>query len=93
MRLPALLVPKRAALIVHKHALISSLLIAAGCAGLLGFASLVGLWLVGLAGMAESAGLLYFGLFRDDGKPVPARGLLSHEEILARERARPWEPS
>ena len=78
---------------VHRHALVSSLLMFLGLGGALAGGALVGEWCLGLVVIAESGLAFWFGLYRDDGKPPPARGLLSHEEILARERARPWEPS
>lgn len=73
----------------HRHVLVSAVLIVAGLAGGLGFASLVGTWCLGLVGMAESAGVLWFGLMRDDGRPVPRRGARTVREILEDERLRP----
>jgi hypothetical protein len=93
MRLPALLVPKRAALIVHKHALVSSVLMFLGAGGALAGGALIGEWALGLVLIAESGLAFWFGLYRDDGElsRVHVRGLLTHEQVLARERARPWD--
>lgn len=64
----------RARLSRSRHVLISAALVVAGLAGLLGFASLLGGWCVGLVGMAESAGALWLGLNRNDGQPLPRPG-------------------
>lgn len=57
-----------------RHVLTSAALVLAGLGGLLGFAGLLGGWCVGLTGMCESAGVLWFGLMRDDGTSLPRRG-------------------
>lgn len=67
----------------NRHALISAALIVAGLAGGLGFASLIGTWCLGLAGIAESAGAVWFGLMRDDGQALPRRGERTVQDILA----------
>ena len=66
----------------NRHALISAALIVAGLAGGLGFASLIGIWCLGLVGIAESGGALWFGLMRDDGRSLPRRGERTVGEIL-----------
>ncbi|HET9969445.1 MAG TPA: hypothetical protein VFQ68_14515 [Streptosporangiaceae bacterium] len=105
MRLPAERVVRRAAAATwrarlgparqraarSRHVLVSAALVVAGLAGLLGFASLVGGWCVGLTGMAESAAALWAGLARDDGT---GRGPGAHEpptlaDVLARARHAP----
>lgn len=92
-KLARLLVPKRAALIVHKHAVASALLMFAGAGGALAGGALIGEWALGLVVIAESGVAFWFGLYRDDGElpRVPVPGLLTHEQVLARERARPWD--
>jgi hypothetical protein len=72
-----------------RHALVSAALITGGAGGLLGFSSLVGLWCLGLTGMALSAGTLWLGLMRDDGTGLPRRGARSVAEVLEAERWRP----
>lgn len=72
-----------------RRQLASAALIIAGIAGLLGFSSLVGLWCLGLTGMAVSGGALWFGLMRDDGTGVPRRGERSVADVLEAERWRP----
>lgn len=73
----------------HRHALVSAALIICGLAGLLGFASLIGGWCVGLTGMAEAAGALWLGLMRDDGTGLPRRGERTVPEILEAARRLP----
>ena len=73
----------------NRHALISAALIVAGLAGGLGFASLIGTWCLGLAGIAESAGALWFGLMRDDGKSLPRPWDRTVPEILEAARRLP----
>ena len=72
-----------------RHQLASAALIVAGVGGLLGFSSLVGLWCLGLTGMAVSAGALWLGLMRDDGTGLPRRGARSVADVLEVERMRP----
>lgn len=72
-----------------RHILVSALLVVAGLAGLLGFASLLGGWCVGLVGMAESAGALWVGLNRDDGRPLPRRGGRTVGDVLEDARRLP----
>ena len=67
----------------------SVVLVVAGLAGMLGFASLLGGWCVGLVGMAESAGAVWVGLNRDDGQPGVRRGARTVAEVLEDERMRP----
>lgn len=69
-----------------RHVLTSVFLVAAGLGGLLGFASLLGAWCVGLVGMAESAGAIWFGLMRDDGRPLPRRGGRTVGDVLEEHR-------
>jgi len=71
----------------------SAALMVAGMAWMLGGGALVGTWCLGLVLIAESAGLVWFGLFRDDGVlprmlPRPG-GPRSHEEILEMARHAP----
>jgi hypothetical protein len=72
-----------------RHVLTSVLLVVAGLAGMLAGAALVGRWCLGLTLMAEAAGALWFGLMRDDGKPLPRRAPRTVGEQLEAHR-RPW---
>jgi hypothetical protein len=72
-----------------RRQLASAALIVAGIGGLLGFSSLVGLWCLGLTGMAVSGGALWFGLMRDDGTGMPRRGERTVADVLEVERWRP----
>lgn len=67
----------------------SVVLVVAGLAGALGFASLLGGWCVGLVGMAESAGAVWVGLNRDDGQPGVARGARTVADVLEQHRHLP----
>jgi hypothetical protein len=73
----------------NRHALTSALLVVSGMAGGLGGAALVGMWCLGLVLMAESGGLVWFGLMRDDGTGLPRRGARTVAEVLEDERLRP----
>lgn len=72
---------------------VSAALIVSGLAGMAGGAALIGTWCVGLVLIAESGGVLWFGLFRDDGTPLPRLpgrgGPRTHEEILEAARYAP----
>ena len=69
----------------NRHVLFSALLIVLGLGGALAGGALVGEWCLGLVLIAESAGLLWFGLFRDDEpKPQPVAG-----DVFARYRGLP----
>lgn len=72
-----------------RHVLASVLLVAAGMAGGLGGGALIGTWCLGLVMIAESCGLIWFGLMRDDGTPRPRRGARTVAEVLEDERIRP----
>jgi len=72
-----------------RQQLTSAALMVAGIGGLLGFSSLVGLWCLGLTGMAVSGGALWFGLMRDDGTGMPRRGERTVADVLEVERWRP----
>ena len=64
----------RARLARSRHVLISAGLVIAGLLGALGGGWLIGRWCLGLVLLAESAGAVWFGLMRDDGRPLPRRG-------------------
>lgn len=76
-----------------RHVLHSALLMFLGLGGALAGGALIGEWALGLVVIAESGLAFWFGLFRDDGElpRVHVPGLLTHEQVLARERARPWD--
>ena len=65
-----------------RHALTSAALIVAGLGGALGGGALVGEWCLGLVLIAESAGAVYFGLFRDDRVPLPRAGERTPAQVL-----------
>ena len=73
----------------------SLLLVAAGLMGALGGGWLIGLWAFGLVLIAESAGLIGWGLLRDDGVPdlravaPPAWGAHDVTDVLDLESRRP----
>ena len=54
---------------MHTPELVSLLLVAAGLMGALGGGWLIGVWAFGLVLIIESAGLIGWGLLRDDGQP------------------------
>src|SRR5262244_170838 len=66
----------------NRHALTSAALIAAGLGGALGGGALVGEWCLGLVLIAESAGALWLGLFRDDRVPLPRAGERTPAQVL-----------
>ena len=69
----------------NRHVLVSALLIVLGLGGALAGGALVGEWCLGLVLIAESAGLLWFGLYRDDQpKAQPVAG-----DVFARYRGLP----
>lgn len=72
-----------------RHFLTSLALVVLGMAGGLGGGALVGRWCLGLVLIAESAGLIWLGLQRDDGAGLPRRGARTVGEILEDERLRP----
>ena len=57
-----------------RHQLASAALIVAGVGGLLGVSSLVGLWCLGLTGMAGAGGGLWVGLMGGEGPGGAGRG-------------------
>jgi len=67
---------------VHRHALASAALIVLGLGGALAGGALVGEWCLGLVLIAESAGAVWSGLFRDDGAPPPRAGERTHQQVL-----------
>ena len=71
----------------NRHVLVSAALVVLGLGGALGGGALVGEWALGLVLIAESAGAVWFGLYRDDRKPVRGRTV---GEVLEVERRRPW---
>ncbi len=72
-----------------RHVLASVLLVTCGLAGALGGGALVGTWCLGLVLIAESAGALWFGLMRDDGRPAPRRGEHTVADVLEEYRRMP----
>jgi hypothetical protein len=72
-----------------RHVLTSVLLVVAGLAGAPLGGLLVGRWCTGLILVAESAGAIWVGLHRDDGKPLPRRAPRTVGEQLEAHR-RPW---
>jgi hypothetical protein len=79
----------RARLSRTRHVLVSAALVIAGMAGAAAGAWLVGKWCLGLVVMAESAGVIWFGLMRDDGAGVPRRGERTVAEVLDEQRRYP----
>ena len=73
----------------YRSRLVSAALVVAGLAGALGGGWLVGRWCTGLMLIFESAGALWFGLFRDDGEHLPVRGARTAQQVLDDERLRP----
>lgn len=73
----------------HRHVLVSALLVVLGMAGGLAGGALIGRWCLGLMLIAESCGLVWWGLMRDDGTGLPRRGARTVGEILEDERMRP----
>ena len=75
----------RAGVRKNRHVLFSAFLIVLGLGGMLAGGALVGEWCLGLVLIAESAGMLWFGLYRDDqpaAKPVAG-------DVFARYRGQP----
>lgn len=72
----------------RRHMLVNSALIVAGLLGALAGAYVIAWWAVGLVAIAESCGLAYVGLQRDDGEPLPIRGARSVDQVLDDERLR-----
>ena len=58
------------------------LLVAAGLAGALAGGWLVARWCFGLVLIAESAGAVLVGLFREDGAVLPRRGEKTIADVL-----------
>lgn len=73
----------------HRHALTSAALVILGLGGALGGGALIGEWALGLVLTAESAGLVWWGLQRDDGTWPPREGARTVPEILERARLTP----
>lgn len=62
---------------------LSALLVVAGLGGALAGGALVGEWCLGLVLIGESAGAVWFGLCRDDGRPLPRRGQgRTHADVI-----------
>jgi hypothetical protein len=72
-----------------RRTITSAVLVAAGLAGALGGGYLIGTWCLGLVLIAESGGMVWFGLMRDDGTPVPRRGERTVAEVLETHRRWP----
>jgi hypothetical protein len=64
----------RARLARSRHVLTSAVLVVGGLAGAPLGGLLVGPWFTGLILVAESTGMVWFGLMRDDGTALPRRG-------------------
>jgi len=73
----------------RRHYAVNLALIAVGMAGALAGGWVIGWWCLGAVAIVESAGLMYVGLTRDDGEPLPTRGARTVEAVLADERLRP----
>ena len=71
------------------HVLASAALVIAGLGGMLGGGALIGTWCLGLVLIAESAGAVWYGLFRDDGKSLPRPWDRTVPEILEAARRLP----
>jgi hypothetical protein len=71
----------------HRHVLTSALLVVLGLGGALGGGALIGEWALGLVLVVESAGAVWFGLYRDDRAPARGRTV---GEVLEEARRRPW---
>jgi len=72
-----------------RHFLTSLALVILGMAGGLGGGALIGRWCLGLVLIAESCGLIWLGLMRDDGTGMPRRGARTVAQVLEDERFRP----
>jgi hypothetical protein len=70
------------------HLIITNLMVLTGACGALAGGWLIGRWCLGLVAIAESAGLIYVALMRDDGKTMPLRGARTVAEVLDDERIR-----
>jgi len=73
-----------------RHVLVSVALVVLGLGGALAGGALIGEWALGLVLIAESAGALWFGLFRDDQAPLPRRGERTVGDVLEQARRGPW---
>lgn len=73
----------------HRHLTVNTALICLGLGGALAGGWVIGWWCLGLVAIAESAGLIYVGLARDDGEALPTRGARTVEQVLETERLRP----
>jgi len=67
---------------------VSVCLVVIGGAGAVVGGWLVGRWCMGLVVIAESAGLVWVGLGRDDGQARPVAGSRTVRQVLADERDR-----
>lgn len=74
----------------NRHVLTSAALVVLGLGGALGGAALIGEWCLGVVLIAESAGMVWFGMFRDDRVPLPRAGERTVEQVLEAERRRNW---
>jgi hypothetical protein len=79
----------KARLAARRHVLVSALMVIVGVTGLLLGAWTVGWAVLGVTAMALSAGLIWLGMSRDDGQPVPVRGARTPQQVLDDERLRP----
>jgi len=73
----------------RRHFAVNAALIATGLLGALAGGWVIGWWCLGVVAIAESAGLLYVGLTRDDGEQLPVRGARTVDQVLDDERLRP----
>jgi hypothetical protein len=73
----------------RRHALVNSALIVVGLLGALAGGWVIGWWCLGGVAIAESCALMFVGLQRDDGEPLPVRGARTVEQVFDDERLRP----
>lgn len=73
----------------HRHLAVNVALVCLGLAGGLAGGWVIGWWCLGVVAIAESAGLIYVGMARDDGEALPVRGARSVAQVLDDERLRP----
>jgi len=66
----------------------SALLVTVGMTGALLAGWQIAGWMLGLVALAESAGLIWVGLAREDGEDLPARGSRTVAQVLADENIR-----
>jgi hypothetical protein len=73
----------------RRHLVVNVALICLGLGGALAGGWVIGWWCLGVVAIAESAGLVYVGMARDDGEALPVRGARTVEAVLEDERLRP----